>query len=147
MSLEYSFRIAGTKIRVCKTMFLNTLDINDSWVKPAFKKLGSGSSVAEDIRGKGNKKSIPPNIIENVKQHINLFPKLPSHYVRKKNKRKYLDESLNIRKMYNFYLEWMSKEKPGEELATQRQYRGVFTGNFDLHFFKPKKDQCDTCFA
>jgi len=29
--------------------------------------------------------------------------------------------------------------------GTLRQYTDIFNNNFNLSFFKPKKDQCDVC--
>ena len=103
--------------------------------------------IAPDQRGKNKKKTISPEIIESVKEHINLFPRVPAHYCRKDTEMEYLDSDLNVRLMHKFYLELVQKEK--KELvsyATERQYRDIF-GSFKLSFDIPKKDQCDECFS
>lgn len=32
-------------------------------------------------------------------------------------------------------------------MATERQYQEVFDKEYNISFFKPKKDQCDTCYS
>ena len=108
----YTFRIDGKKIPVCKKMFLNTLNISDSWIKTVKRKLGAGMVIAPDQRGKNKKKKINPEIIEIIKEHINLFPRVPAHYCRKDSEMQYLDSDLNVRRMYTFYEEWVNPLKP-----------------------------------
>lgn len=45
------------KIPVCKTMFLQTLDVSDSWVDTAISKAADGIAVAPDCRGRHTKSS------------------------------------------------------------------------------------------
>jgi hypothetical protein len=63
--------------------------------------------VTEDRRGK----KIPYNKSKNedvvfVKQHIPMFPKMESHYCRRKTQRRYLDTKLSITKMFSLYTEF-----------------------------------------
>ncbi|CAB3251783.1 unnamed protein product [Arctia plantaginis] len=51
-------------------------------------------------------------------------------------------ESLTFPKLYSLYAEWMTENKPNDAKATQEQYRQIFYKEFNLDFFKPKKDQC-----
>lgn len=44
-----------------------------------------------------------------LKQHINSFPTMDPHYVRKSYKRKYLDTKLFIHEMYDLFLELYKK--------------------------------------
>lgn len=54
-SRSYFFRQGTEKIPVCKTMFLQTLDVSDSWVDTAISKAADGVVVAPDCRGKHGK--------------------------------------------------------------------------------------------
>nr|CAH7712435.1 unnamed protein product [Callosobruchus chinensis] len=57
----------------------------------------------------------------------------------------YLEEGLSIQKMYRLYTEYYSNGKNIEKLASSRQYRDIFNTEFNISFFKPKKDQRDVC--
>ena len=58
----------------------------------------------------------------------------------------YLEEGLNIIQMHRMYLEY-AQEKKWEAVATSRQYRDTLNSQFNIAFFKPKKDQCSVCSA
>jgi hypothetical protein len=98
-----------------------------------------------DKRGRNSQppRTLDPNVRKSVIEHINLFPRVESHYVRKDSQREYLEDGLSIPRMHKLYVEW-SKEKY-TKLATERQYRDFFNTEFNIGFFKPKKDQCDIC--
>nr|CAI5829162.1 unnamed protein product [Callosobruchus analis] len=55
----------------------------------------------------------------------------------------YLEEGLNIAIMHGLYLEYMQQKNV--KLGTLRQYREVINAEFNLAFFKPKKDQGSLC--
>lgn len=79
-----------------------------------------------------------------------MFNRVPSHYNPQNSQREYLRDGLSISKMHKMYKEWwLSKDKTDEEnlipIATERQYRDVFNTEFNIGFYKSKKDQCDTC--
>lgn len=79
--------------------------------------------------------------------HIKQFPVKESHYVRKHNKKLYLEETLNISKMYRLYNDWFKNENyPNDvKMATKRQYETIFNTKFNYSFHKPKKDMCGQC--
>lgn len=68
---------------------------------------------------------------------------MESHYTRKDTNRKYLSGDLNIRKMYTLYKE-LCQEK-NQEAANELTYRRIFSTEYNLSFFVPKKDQCVIC--
>lgn len=141
----YSISSRTEDIVVCKTMFLNTLDISKRMVTTVLGKLRKGEQCLTDKRGKF--KNQPNTLNEektaSVKEHINLFPRVPSHYTRKDSSREYLEENLSLSIMYNLYTEW-AKEND-KNVATKHYYSDIFNNNFNIGFFKPKKDQCDVC--
>ncbi|KAF2902306.1 hypothetical protein ILUMI_03886 [Ignelater luminosus] len=63
---------------------------------------------------RGHHKMRPHKITEEVKNtirnHIQQFPVMPSHYTRKKCSKMYLEEHLSILKMHRLYLESMQQE-------------------------------------
>ncbi|KAJ8879329.1 hypothetical protein PR048_019937 [Dryococelus australis] len=56
--------------------------------------------IEEDLRGKHkNKKKIAETIVQDIRDHINSFPRIDSHYCRKGNDREFIDGSLDISHM------------------------------------------------
>ena len=81
----YLFPVDGSQTRVCKTFFLNTLDINDRVTRTASAKQNEtgGKVVEEDKRGKHeNHAAVDPQIKEGVRAHIDSIPRIESHYAR-----------------------------------------------------------------
>ncbi|KAK4883904.1 hypothetical protein RN001_000175 [Aquatica leii] len=103
-------------------------------------------TVTPDKRGKHTNRPfvILDSVKQEVREHINLFPKVPSHYCREKTNKLYVEDGLTISKMYRLYTTW-ANEKQLISLATERQYRDIFNTEFNIGFFKPKKDRCDIC--
>lgn len=91
-----------------QTIFLKTLSISHGPVDKAFEGYNeeTGIHIHTDTRGKNesvNKKS--PEIINSIKNHIENFPTVESHYCRSNTKRKYLDPTLSISKMHELYVQ------------------------------------------
>lgn len=85
------------------------------------------------------------DIINNVCDHIQSFPANVSHYTREHNSaRKYLNENLNIRKMYMLYKEKCS-ELNIQSVKQHGMYCHIFNTRFNLHFKIPRKDTCKKC--
>lgn len=141
----YHFQKNGIKIRVCKIFFLNTLSISAQVVKTVICKTGSTGIVSEDRRGKACKNSlVEESVKQTVRDHINSFETIESHYCRQKSSRKYLPPTLNIAKMFTLYLEYCQDHNI-TKAASEAMYRLIFTREFNLSFFQPKKDICDIC--
>lgn len=141
---KYTLRPPNHKvIPVCQTMFLNTLGITTQPVNTAMKKLRLGAPTLKDQRGSGTRRprAIDTQITDNVIQHINMFPRVESHYIRKDSSREYLA----ITGMYRLYKLWATES--GLKQATFHHYADTFNTKFNIGFFKPKKDQCDLCEA
>ena len=81
-----------------------------------------------------------------MRDHINSFPLVESHYCRARTERKYLDPFLSIASMFSLYSDQCDKN--GWEKVSEDKYRKVFDYDFNLGFHRPKKkDQCDVCIA
>lgn len=131
------------KVKVCKTMFLNTLGIRKGVVDIAMTKRTKENTSEPDNRGRHIKKQTNQEIVNSVRNHIGRFPVVESHYCRSDTKRKYLDPSLNINIMYEMYKQ--SREESELEVAKPHAYRKIFNEEYNLGFHRPKKDQCRIC--
>ena len=80
---------------------------------------------------------------ESIIEHIQSFPTVESHYVRKSSNYEYLPDGLNLAKIYRLYLNWCSDRNKHPE--SKGLYYRVFTSRFNLKFNKLKKDACDNC--
>ncbi|KAL4707280.1 hypothetical protein ACJJTC_019818 [Scirpophaga incertulas] len=144
LNLAYHFIVDSETIRVCKRFFQATLDIGHSFITTIKKKTSSTGTILEDMRGKCSKgNSLPDTIKNGVSEHINTYPRKESHYCRSSTSREYLDGDLNLSLMYRQYKEWcVANEKP---LAKKGTYEHIFTTEFNISFYRPKKDQCSLC--
>jgi hypothetical protein len=102
--------------------------------------------VVFDQRGKqpsANKTS--DEKMQFIRNHIESFPRVESHYTRKDTKREYLGADLNIKKMYDQYV-LKCKEAKCAPVA-EATYRKIFKNEYGFSFHHPKKDQCQACNA
>ena len=82
-----------------------------------------------------------------IQDHISIFPKVESHYIKKENKKIFIADissfnKLTIIKMYELYSEMCITN--GTRPLSYKMYRREFKSmNIAIH--KPKKDQCKTC--
>lgn len=142
---EYFLHIDEKRLRVCKMMFLNTFSISHGMTSTITRNIVN-NKLSKDQRGAQKNAayhSTSPTI-QSIRDHVYLFETVPAHYVRKDSKRLYLEQGLSCKKMYDLYLDWMST-RPGVNVASERQYRDTFNKDFNIGFFVPKKDQCNTC--
>ncbi|KAF2882424.1 hypothetical protein ILUMI_23743 [Ignelater luminosus] len=78
----------------------------------------------KSLQGSHTKYCIPAADKQLVRDHVNSFPGIDSHYCRARTQREYVESTLNIKKMYELYVKF----------ATEKQFVP-----------KPKKDKCDVC--
>lgn len=130
------FKIDSEKVHVCKTFFINTLSISHQTVYTALEKSKSNQSLI-DKRGRHQNRPRKMSIEteESITKHIELFPNVESHYVRKDSTRKYLSELLNISKMYRLYRTWFEEQQFDCLMATKRQYETIFNTMFNFSYF------------
>lgn len=147
ISLKYFFTINGVKIPVCRKFFLNTLSISQTKIRTALNKRQSGGVIQADLRGKHepiNKISL--HFKNLIREHIQKFPCVESHYSRNKSQRKYLGTNLNISRMYNlFHEDCEDKGFSKEDIPKCWLYADIFNSEFNLSFSSPSKDTCDLC--
>jgi len=78
--------------RVCKKMFMATLFIGDKFIRTTIKKSSKGNFILNDLRGKhGIQKSLNPELVTGIKNHINIFPRIESLYLQNKTLREFIN--------------------------------------------------------
>lgn len=144
-SRQYFIPTETGDVKVCKKMFLKTLQTDSAKIHRALKKVTEGTVT--DLRGKHiphNK--APEERINYVKMHITSFPRYRSHYCREDNPNKmFLHHGLNLSIMYRLYKEKMSEDNLVSEIVSQSLYENIFYKEFNLSFKPPHKDSCKTC--
>ncbi|XP_058814112.1 uncharacterized protein LOC131678007 [Topomyia yanbarensis] len=140
----YNLPALNGQNRVCKTMFVNTLDIGDKKVRwLATKSVANGGICPDDMRADNfNPHALTEQEIDSIKQHIMSFPSSESHYSREKSSKKYLSSDLSVAKMYDLYKEQCTTIKA--HAVHYNTYRKVFR-SLNLSFRKPRVDTCNTC--
>ena len=104
-SISYYLTNNSQRLRVCKDFFLKTLDIGHDTVYVALNNNTQFGAVLSNERVHkipGNKFS---DETQRVIKHIGSFPTMESHYARSQTNKKFLDSSLNVRKMYELYVQ------------------------------------------
>uniref|UniRef100_A0A2H1VPJ8 SFRICE_014553 n=1 Tax=Spodoptera frugiperda TaxID=7108 RepID=A0A2H1VPJ8_SPOFR len=141
----FYFIVNDTKIRVCKTFFINTLGICDRQIRTVKKKTNAQGFIEKDNRGKNqNKKRIEPATIQDIKNHINCIPRIESHYLRSSTSREYIGEEKTIMDLWRDFDK--DQRDAGKATCEYWLYYDIFTKEFNIGFFQPKKDRCDLCF-
>ena len=143
-NLAYFLTVGGSRIRVCKTFFINTLGISDKFTRTTWKKSDGTGLIEKDKRGNLNRReAIDPAIKDAIRKHINAFARIESHYLRSQTTREFIDGSLSISQMYRYYQE--EQQNAGLPIAKKNSYEFIFNTEFNISFFTPKKDQCSVC--
>lgn len=134
-------------VRVCKNFFLKTLDVGERTIFVTKNKQLDADSpfTADDLHGKHPPKHKLSDVaLQRVKTHIESFPRIESHYCRKRTRRRFLNPELSISKMYQLYKEHCEKNQQPDEVKFGT-YSKIFNTQYNLSFFKPNKDTCRIC--
>lgn len=132
------------RIRVCKVFFKNTLNITDRMIRTTTAKIDPNGFVSDDYRGAHKSHTeIDPELLQDIKNHINSIPRIESHYLRAQTTREYIDGGKNIADLFRDFKEAQKNKNFGKYCT----YYNVFTTHFNLGFYQPKIDQCDLCLS
>lgn len=95
-----------------------------------------------DMRGKHEIRpfKLPDAVIKAVKDHIDKFSVMDSHYCRAETKKKYFEEGLSVRKMHKMYQSDVALNDPNLQVSEQA-YRKILNLHGSYGFFVPKKDR------
>ena len=141
VSYSYFFFSGHSKIRVCKDFYLNTLNIDAKRIRNAHAS-GNPVSPAPYKRGRHVKKTCA-SLRASIRQHIDSIPVIESHYCRRDTNKVYLNGQLNLKILYEKYVEYCYQT--GRTPAKEHLYRQIFNQEYNIGFLKPKKDRCDIC--
>ena len=98
---------------------------------------------------RGKHKNRPNRVSEairsSVKEHIESYPVVESHYCRKSTKKTFLDVGTSLTGMYEKYKG--ARTEKNEDFSSEHFYKKTFNYSFNIDFHKPKKDLCDECEA
>lgn len=143
---SYLLKYESASYPVCKKGFLSVLGVSDKRMRTAITSVSPSGAPRGDLRGrKPCATRIPSDVTARAVQHIKSFPTVSSHYTRAKSPlMRYLEGTLNIKKMYRMYLLWMETHYPNETRVTSSFYRKTFRG-FRLGFKPPMSDTCSKC--
>ncbi|KAK3918368.1 RNA replicase polyprotein [Frankliniella fusca] len=138
---HYFLEVDGQKHQVCKSTFLDTLCLSETFVRNIQKKkrTSQGGIIPDDARG--NHKPVhvlPAETEEAVMKHINSFPSYVSHYSRSQTKSLYFPSNLSYKKMYKLYKQ---ADNPYVSYSVYKKLAKK-TGK---KFKKPSKDTCGKC--
>ena len=141
----FYFEVDNKNVRVCKLFFKNTLDINDRNIRTVFEKKENTAIFDNDQRGRHkNHPTVDAEITDGIKLHIDSIPKVESHYRRAETNRTYIDGSKSLAEIHRDYVaKCKENNKP---FGNYSLFYRIFTEQYNISFFKPKNDQCDTCF-
>lgn len=140
------FTVDGEKFRVCKTFFKNTLDITNRMIETTKSKYDENGIVQEDYRGRHeNHKKISAELVNDIKNHINSIPRIESHYLRATSSREYINGAKTIADLFKDFKDQQTER--GKDTGKYCTYYKIFTTEFNLGFYTPKKDQCDLCMS
>ena len=125
----------GSLLPVCMQMFLNTIDVTEKTVRTTMKKLDSTNVLEPELRGGrvASLKERDDQLRQDINEHINRFPRMEAHYVRKNSKVEYLHPDLYIGKMFDMFL---------SEFPNYKSVRSTYYDEFsklNLSFHVPKK--------
>lgn len=143
-SFNYYFVKNDKKIRVCKAFYLGVLSISQIRISYFYthKRTGITTTPIQDKRGSRTSTRILDEKRQVIRDHINMFPRIPSHYCRSSSSREYLERSLSLSKMYDLYIEYCTENNLTP--AKKWLYNHIFN-EFNIGFHKPKKDLCEVC--
>lgn len=144
LNSAFYFEVNKTRIRVCKTFFKATIDINDRPIRTALTKKTETGFVEGDMRGKHDKHpTVDPEIKDSVRNFIIAIPRVESHYLRAQTTREFIESGKSLADLYRDYKE--SREKLCLPFANAVMFNRIFNGEYNISFYVPKKDQCDLC--
>ncbi|KAK3776185.1 hypothetical protein RRG08_063728 [Elysia crispata] len=112
----------ATRLEVCRAFFINTLDIKRELVYKVLRRQSTTGGLKPSCQGKhGKQKRIGEASLQGVRDHINSFPLVESHYCRARTERKYLDPFLSVASMYRLYSDQCDKN--GWEKVSEDKHR------------------------
>ena len=146
--MYYLTTSAGERQRVCPKVFFATLQVKPKFVRYTREHADQGFSKS-DSRGKHEPKiKLDEERLQSVLNHINSFPRVAGHFVRKSSTKTYIEDTTNFstltkRNMHKLYLTECKKNNFQNPVGLTKYRDIVDSQNIKIH--QPKKDQCKIC--
>jgi hypothetical protein len=142
-SYWYMLNKGDKPTRVCKSFFCNTLDISQSSLSYHAKHIRSPETdMARPLKqGKHRKKFVSDDMIEEVKSHINSFPRESWHNCWGEGKSYIRRDLKSLWQMYVLYVQ--ATQQP----VKYHTYAKVFNDEPNIAFFASTKEGCVKCAA
>lgn len=123
--------------------YTGTLSISQKPIYTVHNNKTTTNTLRESTQGKHQKRVTSQEDTDFVKEHINMLPRVKSHYCRKASNKDYLESDMTIKTVYKMYLEYANEKEKSQ--VSFCMYRKIFCTSFNIAFHKPRKDRCDTC--
>lgn len=139
----------GLRTRVCLNFFCKTLAISHRVIETCMKNISNSGMYTGYDKRRDTKpyNSTNEEAVSLVREHIDSFPRVESHYCRRDSTKLYLGSDLNISVLYRLYTEDFCENKNIKPVS-RFVYQQIFHQyEPPLDFFIPKKDQCFRCNA
>lgn len=158
LSYTYHLKSGDVNFVVCKTMFLNTLGLNEwmvrNWLdssnqvnglpKTKLKKIGSNEVATDEDQYEISPRRSVLMRYDHLNVWIDSLAKMPSHYCRQKTNRLYLEGPFNSKiDIYSAYLQKCVEDSIGNPFSNSLFSTVMKKRN--LSIFQPRKDVCDKC--
>src|SRR5271156_4000300 len=114
---------------MCSKFFRPTLNLGERTIQIALSKFNSNTMTTDAGQRSGtvSSKKLSNVALQLVMDHINLFPRMQSHYCRKSSSKEYLEIHLSIPKMYELYVKWAeAKCVAVGDRVKQSMYKHIF---------------------
>jgi hypothetical protein len=147
-TLVYCLTIGNEQKRVCKEMYLSTLNIGEwsvhSWAKNSTEGMHPARNANEHNVNASRQMSASKAF---AVDYLRTLPKMPSHYCRANSSKLYLEPVFD--NMSHLYKQYCAKAcegfiGPALKPCSIKVFRDIFN-DLNLSLFNPKKDQCDLC--
>lgn len=132
----------GHQRKVCVSFFKKCMQISGKVIHNAISTSISNQSAAE-LRGRFSTRKTSESDEHFVERFIKKLPAQRSHYGLSQSKRKYLNPSLNITRLYREYSIVCPFKK--RKILSLWKFREVFNTKFNLAFHAKRVDTCRTC--
>ena len=143
LSYSYFFISSRGKIRVCKDFYLSTLNIDAKRIRNVHVSRNPVTGTPASYKRGRHVKKTCASFRDTIRRHIESIPVVESHYCRRDTNKVYLSGQLNLRILYEKYLEYCHER--GEATAKEHLYRQIFNQEYNISFLKRKTDRCDIC--
>ena len=141
MSYTYYLKLDDCRSRVCKEMFLATLNLGEWSVKSWLQNSSEGMSTASKNRRRPQKPESDEH--KGISEFLQSLPKLESHYCRASTSKLYLEPMWQSHSA--LYKEYVANCRRSNKRAMSRSIFSSVFENMNLSLYSPKKDQCDIC--